>query len=90
MSAEELELRARVILPVLEDGSGGGEREEPPGEPEIRELPLVAGRTVFPSLPPGKVTAELCGDLACDPPLARWEEVEIVRGEEARVTPEPR
>jgi len=49
-----------------------------PGEPEIRVLPLVAGRAFFPSLPPGTVEVELCANAECDPPRAHWPAVRIV------------
>lgn len=63
----------------------------PEGEPgvetegEIRRQPLEAGRAVVPSLPPGPVDVELCIDETCDPPLRRWDDVEIVLGKETRL-----
>jgi len=69
----------QVRLPAPEGESG----EDTEGE--IRRQPLEAGRAVVPSLPPGSVDVELCIDETCDPPLRRWDDVEIVVGKETRL-----
>ncbi len=52
---------------------------------EAQTYPLDGRPTVFPSLAPGTYTVELCGDADCEPPQKRWPDVEVRRGETARL-----